>query len=210
MRRGARIAARKQEVAAAAAPSHPAKPCFWCWHLQPDHAPEQCPEKQDAPNMPEYSRGRVVRTRSSGLPKTKTGRGKPSGRTKEQQAAHEATYGKVYMQRRRDLIKAAKAAFAAHRERVDAPILPHGGGAADGLMYTVSSSGVRSAFTMARCFSSSVCMRKTTPSMRNSTKWRKGRTCKRPKISFKVESPISLRLLMSSKKPKFFSGVSDR
>ena len=84
--------------------------------------------------MPEYSQGKVVRTRSSGLPKT--GRGKSSGRTKEQQDAHEATYKKVYMQRQRDLVKAAKDKFAAHRERVDAPILPYGGGAAHGLMYT--------------------------------------------------------------------------
>ena len=73
VRRGARIAARKEEVAAAAAPTQPAKPrppCFWCWHLQPDHAPEQCSERKDRPNMPEYSQGKVVRTRSSGLPKT--------------------------------------------------------------------------------------------------------------------------------------------
>lgn len=102
----------------------PHGPCYWCWRLQPDHTPEQCSERKDKPEMPEYKRDRVVRTRSKG-PAT-SGRGKPSGRTKAEQQAHEATYKQVYMQRQRNLVKAAKEKFAEHRARVDAPIMAHG------------------------------------------------------------------------------------
>ena len=68
--------------------------------------------------MSDYKRARVPQTRSQGG--EKTGRGQHrSVRTEAEQKAHEASYGKVYKQRARDLNAAATTALREHLEDCD-------------------------------------------------------------------------------------------
>jgi hypothetical protein len=103
-------------------PSTPLPQCIWCWMEQPDHQLKSCPEKR-TPNMSDFKQARAVRTRSLGLQRS---RGLPSGRTKEEQQAHEATYNTAHKQRTRALVAGAKAALAAHLEAAAQPLTPNG------------------------------------------------------------------------------------
>lgn len=93
-------------------PSMPLPQCIWCWMEQPDHQLKICPEKP-TPDMSDFKQARAVRTRRAGLQRS---RGQPSGRTKQEQQAHEATYKLTHQQRTRALLADAKAALAAHLE----------------------------------------------------------------------------------------------
>jgi hypothetical protein len=81
-------------------PSTSLPQCIWCWMEQPDHQLKSCPEKR-TPDMSDFKQARAVRTRSVGLQRS---RGQPSGCTKVEQQAHEATYKATHQQRTRALV----------------------------------------------------------------------------------------------------------
>ena len=43
----------------------PGQACWWCWHAQPDHHPDDCCERQ-RPNMVDFKQARVPKTRILG------------------------------------------------------------------------------------------------------------------------------------------------
>jgi hypothetical protein len=81
--------------------------------------------------MSDFKQARAVQTRrrSASCPPAvsrKHGRPQRSSRTKEEQAAHEASYDKVYAQRKRDKQKEAGQALKQHFEDRTRPIAPNG------------------------------------------------------------------------------------
>ena len=122
--RGARrkAAVARAETVLQPDPSKPRPQCIWCWMERPDHELKSCPEKP-SPNMSDFKQARAVRLRSAGLQRSA---GQPSGRMKEEQQAHEATYSTVHKQRTRALVVDAKAALAAHLEAAAQPLTPNG------------------------------------------------------------------------------------
>ena len=80
--------------------------------------------------MSDFKQARVPQTRRQSLnaaPKRVASHGRSqSSRTPAQQKEHEASYGRVYMQRQRDSEAAAKAALKQHIEERARPLLPNG------------------------------------------------------------------------------------